>query len=75
MKKEMYLAEYNFVQKCFHLERMDEMKKNNLNLFFKNEIVLENCWVPLAYGTYEECQQVISDMKKFFNDRPTIEVL
>lgn len=68
----IYLAEYNFAQKEFHIEPLEGMRINNMPMFkHANEIELENCWIPFDYGTQEECLKAINYAKELMQGKKT----
>jgi len=48
---EKYVLEYSTKQKAFHRSTIDEMLQNNMHTFEKK---LDNPWIPIAIGTWEE---------------------
>ena len=59
----MYFAEYNPLQRTFHIEFVSEkLEKSRKSLLEANSH--EFFWVPIATGSFEECLKASEDFKK-----------
>ena len=68
----IYLAEYNFEQKEFHIEPLESMRINNRPMFqHHGEIEVGDCWIPFDYGTQEECAKAINYAKELMHGKKT----
>lgn len=62
-----YFAEYSFGQGQYHIGRAKELVKKNKNFIERvvlNQELLKHAFIPFAFGTYEECEKAIEEMRR-----------
>ena len=69
MKEEkIWIGEYNFIQKCFHVDWVERSMTNNRYTIMECEkygtASIERCWVPFVIGTKEEVDREVEKMRE-----------
>lgn len=75
LDEELYVAEYNFSQRCFHHSFIKKSLEDNREMIARvmmiddvkrREEMLSQCaWIPFSIGTYEETSEDIQQMRNF----------
>ena len=63
--EQKWVAEYNFGQKTFHINPVEQSIKSNKRIIDKylSSPSLDVCWIPFSYGSYEECAAAIKKLE------------
>lgn len=65
LDKELYVAEYNFEQQCFHHGFLQESLETNLKCI---KLQQNNPWIIFAIGTWEETNQAINLIREIWKN-------
>jgi hypothetical protein len=61
-----YVALFSHSQQCFHIEPVEVMLKNNIRSM---AVRLPIDYIPVGFGTRDECGSVVDMLKKKLQER------